>query len=147
MKLNGTVLASGLCAMILTGCGGAQSVTVTPVTVAQGRMHQTSGSSGDLIYVSATQTYILSYADGSIQGTLPQSGGAAGLCSDAQGNVFIPTPSVIYEYGHGGTTPVSELQEPNYRPGACSVDPTAGDLAVCNDEPRAPKAASPLGNA
>lgn len=131
MKFNGAILTFGLCAMILTGCSGAQDGAVTPVTASQSRMHRASGSSGDLIYVSATQTYILSYADGSIQGTLPQSGGAAGLCSDAQGNVFLPTPSVIYEYAHGGTTPINELEDP-YRPGACSIDPSTGDLAVCN---------------
>ena len=87
---------------------------------------------GDLIYVSAQVTYILSYADGSIQGTLPQSSGITGLCSDAQGNVFVPTPGIIFEYSHGGKTPIAQLKESNYNPGACSIDPVSGNLAVCN---------------
>ena len=57
-----------------------------------------------------------------------------GVCSDASGNVFIDVdPNVVYEYRHGGTTPVATLRETsNYVPFDCASDPTTGNLAVAD---------------
>ena len=61
-------------------------------------------SSGDLIYVTGpAQTYVISYADGTLLQTLPNT--AFGICSDNAGNVFIPNEHV-WEYAHGQTTPM-----------------------------------------
>lgn len=122
--------AMALAALFIAGC--AQSSVPHGATMNDFVRIRQSTSTGALIYVSGpTATFILSYDDGTLMGSVSQTAGAAGLCADAKGNVFLPTPSVIYEYSHGGTTPINELQEP-YRPGACSVDPSTGDLAVCN---------------
>jgi hypothetical protein len=60
-----------------------------------------------------------------------------GLCSDSHGNVFVTawfwnaTNSLIYEFAHGGTTPINVLSDPGTA-FACAVDPTTGNLAVTN---------------
>lgn len=70
--------------------------------------------------------------------TIP-SGTAGYLCSDTHGNVFaLPagySGGTVYEYAHGGTTPVAELSDaPPYGGTArgCSVDSTSENLAVTN---------------
>jgi hypothetical protein len=132
VKFNGSILAFGLAA-ILAGCGGVQNGAVTPVTGAQSRMHRASGSSGDLIYVGGPKTtYILSYDNGTVINTFDQSAGYAGLCSDLQGNVYMPGQAKILKFAHGGTSPIETLQDTGFRPIGCSVDPLTGDLAVAN---------------
>jgi hypothetical protein len=37
----------------------------------------------------------------------------------------------IYEYAHGGQTPIAELSDPGFAQ-SCAVDPVTGDLAVAN---------------
>lgn len=61
-----------------------------------------------------------------------------GECIDAVGDVFIVSGgsntselSNIYEYAHGGTSPIAILDDPGYGVG-CAVDPTTGNLAVAN---------------
>jgi len=65
-----------------------------------------------------------------------------GLCSDSVGNVFATgfyqaarhntgsSGAVVLEYPHGQTTPIAVLSVPGILAGACSVDPTTGNLAV-----------------
>jgi len=62
-----------------------------------------------------------------------------GLCVDAQGNVFVPTwqgesgtRGYVYEFAHGGSTPIATLSDPGGAFG-CSVDLTTGNLAVTNN--------------
>ncbi len=53
-------------------------------------------------------------------------------CADNSGNVWISDygPSgTLYEYAHGGTTPINELTGLSY-PYACAVNPQNGNLAV-----------------
>jgi hypothetical protein len=54
------------------------------------------------------------------------------LCADKAGNVFIPDAgaSRIFEYAHGGTSPIATLHDTLHTPRACSVDRVTGDLAV-----------------
>jgi hypothetical protein len=138
--------ALGLCAVVvmLAGCGGANTAmsgTVPQDVMAQGRAHEASGSSGDLIYVTTTkQIVMLSYPDGNVVGTLPWYGASldSSICSDPNnGNVVIPegssgSDSKIYEYAHGATTPTAILSLPagDSEPNGCAVDPTTGNLAV-----------------
>ena len=60
----------------------------------------------------------------------------SGACSDARGNVFIAmqNASEVYEYAHGGTTPIAILSTEGYQPQSCSVDRNTGNLAVCGDK-------------
>src|SRR6202042_1725608 len=38
----------------------------------------------------------------------------------------------IFEYAHGGTSPIRTLNDPRAEPYSCSVDPKSGNLAVAN---------------
>jgi hypothetical protein len=91
----------------------------------------------DLLYVSDSSTYdVYAYSYPKLRpvGTLTDQNNPAGLCTDSKGNVFVTQlyGHQIVEYRHGGTTPVRTLSDPGYEPGACSVNPSTGDLAVAN---------------
>jgi hypothetical protein len=101
--------------------------------------------SGELLYAGeqneSGEVLVFSYPQGSLLQTLTGLAAAPQfICSDASGDVFVPTTNFsstgyIYEFGHGGTTPVETLTDPG--PGyarGCSVDPTTGNLAVANEE-------------
>jgi hypothetical protein len=58
-----------------------------------------------------------------------------GECVDSAQDVFITDDSVdgsggIFEYAHGGTSPIAILGDPYAVPQHCSIDPTTGNLAV-----------------
>jgi hypothetical protein len=91
----------------------------------------------NLIYVSDSSTYgvyAYSFPDGRLVGTLTNQNNPAGLCTDGVGDVFVTQlyGHQILEYAHGGTTPIETLSDPGYEPGACSIDPKTGNLAVAN---------------
>ncbi len=72
----------------------------------------------------------------------PEETSANGLCSDANGDVFVTAykgyeseyglSGYIFEYAHGGTTPIATLSDSSYEPLSCAIDPTTGNLAVTN---------------
>jgi hypothetical protein len=70
-------------------------------------------------------------------GTLTGFDEPRGLCSDKKGDVFVTNigTSQIFEYQHGGTTPIRALRDPYGSPMACAIDPTTGDLAASNTSP------------
>ncbi len=91
---------------------------------------------GDLLYVTngCSGVCVFTYPAGKLVGSLDVFAG--GLCSDALGNVFVTVDDgsngAIWEYAHGGTSPIAMLDDsPNY-PSGCSVDPTTENLAVAN---------------
>jgi DNA-binding beta-propeller fold protein YncE len=140
-----SVLGVGLAGVLLAGCGGAQMTEVAPQsTMAQSRAHRASGSwmlpeaKGErLLYVSdANNGTVTVYTDpkGRLVGTLTGFGLPWGLCSDKAGNVFVTDyrNDQIVEYRHGGSNPINTLQDGDYFPVDCSVDPITGDLAVAN---------------
>jgi hypothetical protein len=98
-----------------------------------------SASGQDLLYISSNDrgnVYAYTYPQGKLVGTLTGFISPSGECSDAVGDVFIvaySTPSMtsskIYEYAHGGMTPIAVLSDPEVANG-CAVDPTTGNLAV-----------------
>jgi len=100
-----------------------------------------NATKGDLLYVTGGcgGTCVFSYPRGKQVGHLGAAG--ASLCSDRSGNVFMPTATssgnaVVYEYAHGGTTPIATLTLPGLLAEGCSVDAKSGDLAVtylCKD--------------
>jgi hypothetical protein len=132
-----------------TGCGGSQ---VAPTSSApQGATIATHGkswmlpgsSSGDLLYVAGRGAadqgvlYVITYPEGQLVGevSLPYSGDIGGICSDSNGNIFVPSgEDAIWEYAHGGTQPIATLSVDSGWSNACAVDPRTGNLAVTNDK-------------
>jgi hypothetical protein len=133
--------------LMLAACGGSQPPIGAPGAMPQNRaitQHVERGGSWmlpeakseDLVYVSSLDNvYVLSYPQLKEVGHLTDAGGF-GLCSDTNGNVFAPSyygGPVIYEYAHGGTSPIARLAEDgDDAPVGCSVDPTTANLAVTN---------------
>ena len=96
-------------------------------------------SGGDLLYVSNNVLGIVNvyaYPQGHLVGTLTGFISPFGECADAAGDIFVVAysdssmkSSTIYEYAHGGTTPIATLSDPSVALG-CAVDPTTGHLAA-----------------
>jgi len=122
---------------MLAGCGGSQPPIGAPgatftTNKLESRVPRVNTGNEDLIYANGPfDTYILFYKTGTLVNTF-NTAGEGGLCSDKHGNVFAPHQDVIYEYAHGGTTPIAALPDQGYRPEGCSTDPTSGNLAVAN---------------
>jgi hypothetical protein len=57
-----------------------------------------------------------------------------GQCVDKAGNVYVADSSgtKIYEFAHGGITPIATATDEYGMPLGCSVDPTTGNVAVGN---------------
>lgn len=141
-----------LFAVILTGCGsGIQTpatVTQNPATVRpdrSGSWMAPEAKGEDLLYVAENcgGVCIAAYPSGKLVGSL--STWPSSLCSDKEGNVFLPVwngtnAGYVYEYAHGFTKPKRTLTDPGF-PYGCSVDPVTGNLAVANwssDQPSQP---------
>jgi PQQ enzyme repeat len=94
----------------------------------------------NLLYVSNREdgsVFVYSYPQGKLNGSLFDVR-ASGLCSDGNGNVFIPQGNEIREYAHGGTEPIVTLRNPLAGTVQfCAVDPATGDLAVSGGSSRA----------
>jgi hypothetical protein len=132
---------------MLAGCGGSP-LSAPPASIGavpQARTHQPTGrswmsptaSGQDLLYVTdGEDVYAYAYPHGQLVGELTGFVDALGECVDAAGDVFIVTPAnksnssgIIYEYPHGGTSPIARLSDPNPVYG-CAVDSHSGNLAV-----------------
>lgn len=120
---------------ILAGCGGSQLQTGSPLP-SQGNSGSTVHS---LLYVTnyrnsnkADDVYVYSYPTGTLEGHFSEGtlDGIGGLCSDEQGDVFIPVAHEILEYAHGGVSPIATLHNTHPSSGYCAVDPTTGNLAA-----------------
>ncbi len=57
-----------------------------------------------------------------------------GQCIDKSKNIYIADEgtSIIYEFAHGGITPINSASDQYGYPIGCSVDPTTGNVAVAN---------------
>jgi hypothetical protein len=93
----------------------------------------------DLLYVSDQGTSennvdVFSFPAGQLVGTLTGFDVPSGLCTDTKGNVFVTDTRAdeIVEYAHGGTSPISTLQDSGSEPSGCAIDPNTGNLAVTN---------------
>lgn len=143
-RVGPIALSVGVVAM-LAGCGGSAGGTPAVGYLAAHRVGHSwmapSSSSQDLLYVTGAcgGVCVFAYPSGTLVGELSDSSSPLGECVDKSGDVFVVnfgfedgTPGV-YEYAHGGTSPIAELSDPGYNPESCSVDPTTGNLAVTND--------------
>jgi hypothetical protein len=145
-------------AIILAACNGAQGVTsAVPQSSAQGHAMETpsyrSGSwmlpeakADDLLYTSDFKNdsvYAYSYPNGKLVGRLTEPARPGGLCTNAAGDIFVTLREVtkikghyvlkghIYEYSHGGSTPIAILRDAGI-PEQCAVNSANGNLAVTN---------------
>ena len=128
----------GIALSALAGCAEHSNLPVAaapePATATQHRAAQAwmlpEAKSEDLIYASrgCGGSCVISYPAMKLVGTIPSSGEPP--CTDAQGNIFIPSDYQVVEYAHGGTQPIAKLSVPSELVGGCAVDPTTNDLAV-----------------
>jgi hypothetical protein len=96
-----------------------------------------------LLYVSNWGTgdvTVYTYLNGGglvLVGTLGGFGTPTGMCTDSSGDVWIPAydSRKIFEYAHGGSTPIFTITEHSGFPFDCAVDPATGNLAVANQHP------------
>jgi hypothetical protein len=88
-----------------------------------------------LLYVSDVATDdvdVYAYKSGSLVGQLTGFNEPQGICSDKAGNVYITNTldSNIFEYAHGGTSPVQKFDDPGQLPVDC--DATIDGLTAAN---------------
>lgn len=95
-----------------------------------------AAKSKDLLYVGGTSgdVTVYSYPAGKLLGTLTDPTNPEGECVDKSGDVFVTnlSPAEIFEYAHGGKTPIETLQGTDRDTDGCGVDPTTGNLAVAS---------------
>jgi hypothetical protein len=98
-----------------------------------------------LLYISnqgSGSVTVYTYLNGGgliLVGTLTGFSRPTGMCTDNAGDVWIPDygTGALYEYAHGGTTPISTIKQHTGLPYDCAVDPLTGSLAVANQHPNA----------
>jgi hypothetical protein len=139
---------SGACLVaMLAGCGGfaisASDRSIGAAPPARARQPTRSwmaptASAKTLLYVNDgdENVYVYTYPQGHHVGTLTGFIQPSGECVNSAGDVFIVTQAnesrtsgIIYEYAHGGSSPIATLIDPNPAYG-CAVDPRSGNLAV-----------------
>lgn len=126
-------------AAMLPACGSLQNATMPQGVQAQSRAHRASGSSADLLYVLGSKDHANKWElDGFTFPGMQKvtkvhlKAPAQALCSDGDGNMFIPQHEAIKEYTHNGQGPIATLSDPGYSGRDCSVDSLSGNLAVTN---------------
>jgi hypothetical protein len=128
-------------AVLFAGCGAALDPGGGSNPVLQSERFEPRGS--DLLYASSIYScdvYVLTYPGGTHVQTINACGlgfgPAFGLCTDRGGDVFMAMGEgfTIFEFAHGGTKPIAQLQADGLLPVGCSVDPQTGDLGVASAE-------------
>jgi hypothetical protein len=131
--------AAVLMVATFSGCAGSQrDLDGSPVvpqspSMSRAATHEPGpGPRGDLLYtITNDGIEVLTYPKGRKVFTIKITGPWA-LCSDASGDVFVPTyDRYVYEYAHGGKHPIARLDTQTDSPlTGCSVDPATGNVAV-----------------
>lgn len=132
------LLGAAVLMMPAVGCSPGAGDRVTPAGVqnAQRAWIAPDAKKGALLYVSdlGNDTVdVFSYPAGKLKGTLSGFYAVHSGCVDQHGHVFITSSQQIFEYDHGGTSPIATLDDSGYGPTGCSVDPRTGNLAVANN--------------
>jgi hypothetical protein len=144
------VFAFAGCGYQITPTGGAPQ---SPTAAMPGKSWMLPEAKGDdLLYVSVNwpptgAVNVFTFPNETFVGQLTGfSDQASSLCADSAGNVFVDTSedgsydsSIIYEYAHGGTSPIGTLSLPGVAY-SCSVDPMTGNLAEVGDTENNPYA-------
>ena len=138
-------LRYAVCLCVLTGalagCAGLPPGTSPVAPLHKAPLARNAGSQTDLLYAGVKQRAIVfTYPDGTFVDTFKTPFLIQAMCSDTKGDVFITAEvqsksgahtGYIYEYAHGGESPVTTLDVPSREiPVNCSSDPTTGNLAV-----------------
>jgi hypothetical protein len=118
---------------LLAGCGGSQP----PISTPSGSSNSAAHNDSSLLYVSdeqAGEVYIVALPSGKLVGKLTGLDFPTGDCVDQQGNVFVDdsVAGEVRVYAHGAKSAFRVLNDSSWEPFGCSVDPTTGNLAVCN---------------
>ncbi len=96
-----------------------------------------------LLYISSqtkASVYLYDYPKGRLVRTIVGFYAPAGLCSDANGDVWVTDTDTytgtgyLDEYAPGGKSPIATLEDPGNSPRACAVDPSSGNLAVADSQ-------------
>jgi hypothetical protein len=139
MRAGWCLFAAGA---LLAGCGQSLPGQTRSAT---GQAWMATGVSGeDLLYVAdpgsnGVFVYWLAARPAKLKlvGFLNAALYPAGECVDKAQNIYItdangPVTGLheIFEYPHGGTTPIAALRDPAGDPNSCAVDPNTGNLAV-----------------
>lgn len=92
-----------------------------------------------LLYVSdiasgTVDIYNYRARQGRMFGQITGFGFPYGQCIDRSGNVYVVDAgtNTVYEFAHGGTSPIATAPDSYGSPSGCSVDPTTGNVAVSN---------------
>jgi hypothetical protein len=92
-----------------------------------------------LLYVSDGATGTVDVYDygskaGKLYGQITGLAFPYGQCIDSGGNIYVVDNDTgkIYEFAHGGTTPVATVTDKFGFPTGCSVNPKNGDMAIAN---------------
>jgi hypothetical protein len=130
---GGAAFSVGAVAALLTACGGSQP----PVTASAEPFAVAAHKAQSILYISDEQAgdvYMVALPSGKAVGKLTGFNYASGDCSDQHGNVFIGNllGDQVRGYAHGAKSAFRVLSDPSWFPESCSVDPTTGNLAVCN---------------
>jgi hypothetical protein len=87
----------------------------------------------DLLYASNKVGNIYTYPAGKFVGNLTNFDGSFAICADRAGDVYFPfiyIPGGIYEFAHGGSSPIAYLGfSTDYEEG-CAINFSSGSLAV-----------------
>jgi hypothetical protein len=149
LGLSRYALAIGVASALLAGCGGSQpSIGPFQSGVAmpsrqRRALHPTSGKtwiapdagkSKQILFVSDYNygtVEMFSVPGLKLKGVIGGFYHPQGLCSDAQGNVWVAnsSPSAVVELSHTGKV-LQEIQHLLGNPASCAVDPKNGNLAV-----------------
>jgi hypothetical protein len=140
------VVGSALSGALLAGCNGlasSPSVFSPPTSLSSTRPEKSwirpDAIKGDIVYVNSPYSdsiYLFSYPELNLVGLIVNPSKwklvLGGLCSDVQGNVFVPllSQNEILEFAHGKTKPFATIATPGAQPYSCTYDPKTGDLAV-----------------
>jgi hypothetical protein len=124
--------------LALAACANASQVGSLAPHAGAARSWMKAGvtSATNLLYVSnASNVTVYDYNNGqnvTQVGTLTGFSSPQGMCTDKSGNVWIADydTRTMFEYAHGGTSPITKITPKEGYPYACAVDKTTGNLAV-----------------
>ena len=129
-------LCSYAAVAMLSACGAPEPSLNVPGAALPSAPAASAEAGRNLLYVSTLgdePVYVYTYPGTKAIGILPGPIGPRGMCVDRSSDIFTPfiyIPGGIYEFAHGGGTPIAYLGYPYDGENGCSVDPTTGDLAV-----------------
>jgi hypothetical protein len=140
------IIAPLAAALTLASCGGgnlagtpaaSSALAATPTEAHRGAHSwmNPAGRTQQLLYIAdsgSATVKVYTYPGLSYTGELAGFVQPLFDCVDNSGNVWISdygSSGALYEYAHGGTTPINELTGLSY-PYACAVNRQNGDLAV-----------------